>query len=264
MKRIAIVIGCDFPVGHPSHLPGVYTDFNEFKCFLRSDFGGGWSSNEIISLAYPTIATLNKYLRLANGSDLVWVYFSGHGFQRQGQAHIQIQPDTSYPIDNLWVNAKRQVVMVDACRNEIIDDSIPFLGDIEEIFPIQHTQLSRQLFANYLSASPQGQILLQSSISGQTSLDTHGGGLFTKTVLSQIKTWGWSSNQLTTNFLSFGRNFPNRLNIGKKYQNPQIQFSSNSALQIPLAVNPALIATQYRGQGDIQYLRPRQMPRPFF
>ena len=98
--------------------------------------------------------------------------------------------------------------MIDACRNNVIDDTIPFLGDIEDIFPTQHLQLSRRLFTNLLSKSPYGKVLFQSSKSGQSSLDTPTGGLFTKTVLSEIKSWGWREKQLSTNFLAFGQKFP--------------------------------------------------------
>lgn len=252
MKRIAIVIGCDFPKNHPNHLPGVGNDFYEVQKYLRSDFGGGWLSSEVITLGYPTKAGLSNAMRSAEYADLVWVYFSGHGFQWQGKTYIQVRPDTNYPVDNLWIAARRQVVMIDACRNEIIDDTIPFLGDIEDIFPTRHLQLSRKLFSNLLASSPQGRILFQSSKSGQSSLDTPTGGLFTKTVLSQIKSWGWGQNQLSTTFLSFARKFLDRLNIGRDFQNPQIQFSSTSALQIPLAVNPRLIADQVSQRQNLQ------------
>lgn len=244
MKRIAIVIGCDFPKNHPSHLPGVSNDFYEIQKYLHSDFGGGWLSSEIIPLVYPTKGQLLHSLKSAENADLVWVYFSGHGFQWEGKTYIQIRPDESFSAKNLWVVAKRQVVMIDACRNEVLDDTIPFIGDIEHIFPTQHIQLARRLFANLLMTSPQGRILFQSSRSGQSSLDTPTGGLFTKTFLSHIKSWGWGEQHLSATFDSFTRNFPDILSIGSDFQNPQIKYNSVAALQIPLAVNPRLIANQ--------------------
>lgn len=252
MKRLAIVIGCDFPKNHPNHLPGVSNDFLEIQKYLRSDFGGGWLSSEVVPLAYPTKGQLLHTLKSAENADLVWVYFSGHGFQWEGKTYIQIRPDENYSVRNLWVAAKRQVVLIDACRNDVIDDTIPFLGDIMDIFPTQHLQLARHLFANLLAASPQGRILFQSSRSGQSSLDTPAGGLFTKTVLSHIKSWGWREDQLSATFYSFARKFPDILNIGSDFQNPQIKYSSLSALQIPLAVNPSLIANQVTQRQSFQ------------
>lgn len=260
MKRLAIVIGCDFPKNHPNHLPGVSNDFYEIQKYLRSDFGGGWLSSEVIPLAYPTKGQLLHSLKSAEYADLVWVYFSGHGFQWKGKSYIQNRTDDSCCIDHLWVNAKRQVVMIDACRNNVVDDSIPFLGDIGDSFPTQHLQLSRRLFLSQLAKSPYGQVLFQSSKSGQSSLDTPTGGLFTKTVLSEIKSWGWREKQLSTTFLELARKFPNRLRIDRIFQSPQIQYSSLSALQIPIAENPKLIANQIAKKGPLQ----RSVPGNFW
>jgi len=210
MKRLAIIIGCDFPRNLPSHLLGVKYDFVEMQKFLRSDFGGGWLPQEIVTLGNPNKSELQNALRLGQNADLVWTYFSGHGFQSKNTSFIQIHPEIAYPVKQLWVRATRQVVFVDACRNDVQDDTIPFIGDIEDVFPKQNLLLSRKIYSDLVLRSPKGQILFQSSVSGQSSLDTPTGGLFTKSVLAEIKSWGWSQNKAFTSFHSFASQFPSR------------------------------------------------------
>ena len=94
MKRCLIIIGNQGTPSKGNFLPGVSRDVNNYLYFFKSDNGGAWENDEIISKVYDwTSAGLYStiYGRRMGGLDYAVIVFAGHGYAlRNGETYFEL------------------------------------------------------------------------------------------------------------------------------------------------------------------------------
>jgi hypothetical protein len=110
--RKAILIGAPGKGG--SFLRGVEKDIKNFCQFLKTNQGGNWSSNEIISLVMPGSAAQIANLQTEQ-VDYSVTYFSGHGFISDTGEQMLVIQDQIVTVQALLNGSPRQLIIVDAC-----------------------------------------------------------------------------------------------------------------------------------------------------
>lgn len=174
------MIGC--PGSGDNYLPGVATDLKMAKEFLQSPNGGSWNSDEIIVLANTNWQTLAFYTASCK-ADYAMVYFSGHGFTdiTSGKRMIKLE-DHSIPDLRLLTSSKRQLVLIDACRN-FSQASLSGIPDFQVSVDHFEGVSTRDQFDRMIINSPEGCMIAHATQSGRYSYDTAHGGVFTNTLL---------------------------------------------------------------------------------
>ncbi len=188
VNRKAILISC--PGSGSSFLPGPATDLENFKEFLQSDKGGRWYANEITTLPNPTFDQLFDVVH-STKADYNFIYFSGHGYTTDEFKRMVALRDSNIE-DLFFINdSRRQLIIIDACRNYIgtgISGTLD-LGEQWEHFDGVYE--AREIFDRHIKNSPHGKTIVHATQVGQYSYDSQTGGYFTKTLLhvsTRIKT----------------------------------------------------------------------------
>jgi Caspase domain len=181
VSRKAILIGS--PSKGERFLPGVSQDLDGFHRFLKSDNGGRWYDEEILTLNNPDFKTVVQQIQSITVDYLI-VYFSGHGGTMEGgQRVLELQDGFIADIDFLN-ECPRQVVICDACSN-YIRPGISGIPEYEEkYFNFDGVYKARELFDQYILNSPCGKIIVHSTQLGQPSYDSVDGGYFTQALLN--------------------------------------------------------------------------------
>lgn len=185
MIRKALVITAPSPP-YLEQLEGPISDASLIKAFLQKDIGGGFKQSEIVELEGSKSGLVLSELAKLRFCDFAMVYFSGHGYRQQGGDLVMLQDGYSLPVDNILGSCKRQVTIIDACRDIIDrDELIPFggLGDAPQAGK-GDVQAARKAFEQLLKTLPPGALHLVSCSKGQSSRDTPSGGAFTKALLA--------------------------------------------------------------------------------
>jgi hypothetical protein len=198
MKRKALIIYCDDT--QSGSLKGPSHDNSNYRQFLKSNLGGGWYDDEIISLRNPssydvavTLRTHFKYI------DYSFVLFSGHGFINVDHNNLQYIElnDTDVSILSLRNDSPKQTLIIDACRgfysplkksmeNLLVDSYRAFTGDI---------QSTRKIYEDAIDNADQGWSILYAASENQTALDTPEGAAYLLSLLSVSDVWKKSNSQ---------------------------------------------------------------------
>jgi hypothetical protein len=96
-------------------LDGTPVDARRYPAFLRSDFGGAWSGDEIAVLENYERADILRSLGSAN-TDYSFVVFSGHGEHVDGEMRLWLNSDEYLSQHELATRSRRQLHIIDACR----------------------------------------------------------------------------------------------------------------------------------------------------
>lgn len=193
MKRRALIIYCDNTQSGPLNGPSI--DETNYQAFLQSNLGGDWFSSEILSLQNPTIQQVRYAIlnHLAN-ADYTFMIFSGHGYIDTNDGGLQYceLSGGSTPLRNLWSSAKRQTIIVDACRgfysrrHVLLEKSFSGIGDLSNFEGIPST---RDLFTRAVLNCNEGKIALYAAGRNQSALDTAGGGAYLLSLLKVAEIW---------------------------------------------------------------------------
>lgn len=183
MKRRALLIGNTFDLG------GVTADMNAWKHFLRSEHGGCWYDNEIITKTDMSCSDLRALLRETKDeqNDFVIVVFSGHGGIRREQV---LYPNSSnetimeYELKGL---APRQITELDCCR--VYETALECRrtlfsegGVITE--SVSRSTLIRKEYERRIMQACEQQVTLYACSIGESAYDNGQYGYFTHELLS--------------------------------------------------------------------------------
>lgn len=237
MKRVAIILGSPFPQSSEGHLRGVNSDVINYKNFLLSSDGGAWREDEIHTGIHIGKSTISKIQTLCKDADIAYVIYSGHGYMRQGENYININPNESIKVSSLYTKAKRQVTIIDACRTNYPYEHFEGIAGLRLYFDNTRPDIARALYDGYIQQTPYGLYTMFSCSEYESSQDTSDGGRFTVSLLRNIKNWSSSAiNFRLTAYDALNMTFNElvRLDIG---QTPAHQYSSNGITNFPFSIS---------------------------
>ena len=190
MNRKALIIYCTETDSGP--LIGPQMDNKNIRAYLKSDVGGQWYDDEIISLETPTISEIEDCIAEEfYNVDYSFIVFTGHGGidEKDGQDYLEVA-DGDIPLSTLVSPAPKQTLIIDACRGYFkhIPDSLQKrFSNLYEYFS-GHPN-TRPLFEDAVSQAEEGITILYSANENQSSLDTNKGGAYIYSLLSICKEW---------------------------------------------------------------------------
>lgn len=191
MIRRALIIYCNDT--ESGELDGPPHDNQNFFDYLTSSLGGNWYNEEICSLQnLSSVQVANAINRFLNGADYTFIIFTGHGFinldERRRQYVELLNGDV--PILNLKTTAKRQTLIVDACRGFFSParELTKAFGDVLEHFTGKPN--TRKIFDNAVLKADEGLTVLYAASRNQTALDTEEGTAYLLSLLEVAENWG--------------------------------------------------------------------------
>lgn len=191
MKRRALIIYCDNTAS--GLLTGPPFDNELYRSFLTNNLGGRWDMNEILSLQNPNTALVFRAVReFLNGADYTFIIFTGHGFLNSDQYNRQYLEvaDGNISILSLRTTAKRQTLIIDACRGFYSPSMAILKGFSDSIQYFDGDPYStRQIFNNAVMRSEEGWTILYAASENQTALDTDNGAAYLLSLLQIAENW---------------------------------------------------------------------------
>jgi len=196
MNRRALIIYCDNT--RSGKLSGPTHDNVNLRDFLTQNIGGDWYPEEIKSLRNPTSLTVRDNISsFLSGADYTFIIFTGHGGINtiDDKQYIELL-DTDIPIQQLKTNAKRQTVIIDACRGYYTET----LEDLRESKSINFAiggilKSTRTIFDNAILLSEEGLTVLFAASENQTALDTNKGAAYLLSLLSEAYNWEYTDRK---------------------------------------------------------------------
>jgi len=200
MIRRALIIYCDNTAS--GVLTGPSHDNANYRDYLTRNIGGNWYDDEIISLPNPTSLMVQNYIHhFLNGADYSFIVFTGHGGinTHNNKQYLELM-DGEIQLLQLKTNAKRQTIIVDACRGyyTAIDEDLRESRMMSFITgaPLQST---RKIFDDAVLRSDAGWTILYAASESQTALDTNKGAVY---LISLLKaTYQWEATDRKYNIL---------------------------------------------------------------
>lgn len=191
MIRRALIIYCDNTAS--GELYGPPQDNINYCSYLQNNLGGKWSSDEILPLPNPTskevITAKNLFLK---GADYTFIIFSGHGFLNvddRNRQYVELL-DENISISNLISNAKRQSLIIDACRGFYSPTEEMLKGITESYDYFTGDPFStREIFDRAVLRADEGLTVLYAASINQTALDTDNGGAYLLSLLRISELW---------------------------------------------------------------------------
>jgi len=190
MNRKALIIYCTETDSGP--LTGPKMDNKNIREYLKSDVGGQWHDDEIISLENPTIGKVRRCITIEfDNADYSFIVFTGHGCidETDNQDYLEVV-DGDMPLSTLISPAPRQALIIDACRgyyNRVTDSLQKKFSNVNEYFS-GHPD-TRAIFDRAVYQAEEGLSVLYSASANQSSLDTNRGGAYLYSLLSICKEW---------------------------------------------------------------------------
>lgn len=193
-RKAIIITSPGSSPNHPKYLAGALLDARHIIAYLRSAVGGTWVNDEMSVLQNPTAEVVVCEFGCTN-VDYLLVYFAGHGFHDGIQTMLKINEHEVLGEKALSGCAKRQLTIIDACREQVkiggLSDPIaeskkhPIMIDEDE---------ARTWFDRAITHAPEEYHTLYACKIGQTSKEsTTEGGHFTTALLQSA--WNWASKQ---------------------------------------------------------------------
>jgi hypothetical protein len=237
LKKRALLIGCPLSSNSLGYLAGVVQDIGNYSKFLLSSNGGGWREDEITILNNPSFEDFQYSIRGQDDADFAMTIFSGHGFISDFQQYLRLNDQQIVNDYHLLSDASRQLVIVDACRDDYPYYQTPRIAGLGLEFDHDFKEYSRALYDKAVLSAPFGHILLYSTSPFQTAKDTEDGGAFTVELFSSVSKWINTDENL---LFPVGNCFAQTRNGLKAYdfpQTPVLEYSSREMCAIPIAVN---------------------------
>ncbi|MBL7976577.1 MAG: caspase family protein [Candidatus Kapabacteria bacterium] len=203
MKRAALIVYCDNT--QSGQLPGPCKDYINFRNYLLSNLGGNWYENEVNSLRNPTFQELKDcVVNCMSNKDYTFIVFSGHGYIQQVRG-LDIQylelKDANVSINDLISNAKRQTIVIDACRGRIDNNYEVTQKGLDDVIELAESNYNTRFkFDTNIMKADEGVTVLYSADINQTSLDTKIGGAYIFSLIDSVKSFNKQKilNSITT------------------------------------------------------------------
>jgi Caspase domain len=202
VKRRSLIIYCNDTIS--GELVGPLHDNENYRDFMLSKLGGDWYDNEILSLKNPSstlvLRAVNEFLI---GADYTFIIFTGHGFinlDDGGRQYIELA-NRSIGISKLKTSAKRQTLIVDACRGYYSPEQelIKSFSEQYENF-IGDPLSTRAIFDRAVLRAEEGWTILYAANKNQSALDTAGGAAYLLSLLKIAEIW--EERDKTSNILT--------------------------------------------------------------
>ena len=196
VRRFALLIGSNRATS--STLPGVDKDMTDFATFLRSDGGGAWEPNEMLSIPAPSLTGLSSVLALTRTDvDYLLLVFGGHGGcdPDTRKSYVCLNDRDNIPVSELGNRARRQLIISDACRTlepMILPESTVKVSGSRPVLaaPVPtYRQTCRALYDAAIAGAEEGTVVMHSCSVNQEAGDTHLGGVFTQLLLRMCRYW---------------------------------------------------------------------------
>lgn len=191
MKRRALIIYCDDTSS--GELTGPPFDNDHYRSFLTNNLGGRWDDKEILSLRNPKTALITKAVReFMVGADYTFTIFTGHGFlntDENSRQYLEVA-DGDVSISSLRTTAKRQTIIIDACRG-FHSPSRAILKGFSEVFEhlMGDPYSTRNIFDKAVMRAEEGLTVLYAASRNQTALDTDNGAAYLLSLLHIAEKW---------------------------------------------------------------------------
>jgi hypothetical protein len=196
-KRLAVLVGD--PNSKYGYLPGVSRDIETVARFFSSDHGGALDANEIRRLAKPSKQQLDSVL--CEPADIMFFFFAGHGAHSgtRQQNLLTINDYEDVAIEDLWLNAKRQIMVIDACRTLLVEAGVAEFAD-KVAYAMAEKNIytryeNRKLYNSSFMEAEEGRSVMYSCSVNQEAAETATGEKFTTSLLSWAYTWTSQQSQ---------------------------------------------------------------------
>lgn len=192
MKRKALIIYCNDTKS--GKLAGPAHDNLNYRNYLKSNLGGNWYNDEIISLKNPTTLEVDFAINtLLKGADYTFTIFTGHGYINYFRNQQVELIDNDIPISKLKTNAKRQTLIIDACRG-FFQPNLKKFSDLFEQYVGDVSFSTRELFDRIVMNADEGLSILYAANKNQKALDTNKGAAYLLSLLQVAKRWEVNGN----------------------------------------------------------------------
>lgn len=196
MKRCLIIIGNQGSPSKGNYLPGVSRDVDNYLAFFKSDNGGAWENDEIISKCYDwTLSSLRTsiFCRRMEGLDYAVIVFAGHGYAlRNGETYFELSDgnDVSLSTIKSWFPTQKVLMIADSCQcfvNLYREGGILNEAIAQRQFS-RHREYLRNLYNRHIESVPTNAFTFASAVSpGEGANDTSKGGLYSYNLLNFAK-----------------------------------------------------------------------------
>ncbi len=195
MTRTAILIESSRIKGHDD-LPGARADVENFTRFLESDFGGAWTSGEIVKLSHPDRKRVFDELTKASVKDYAFISFSGHGHHVVGkdldETRVVLNDKEEISVTELDPGNSRRLLNIDSCRGiTVVEKAMIKIAAFEAraSFNLHRRERCRQLFDEAVIAAERGRIVMYSCGINEAAGESNTGGYFSKALVTCSETW---------------------------------------------------------------------------
>ena len=191
MKRCLIIIGNE---GTPENfLPGVKSDVDNYLSFFKSDNGGAWEDDEIISEGVWSKDILQRriFSKRMDGLDYALIVFAGHGYgEKDGDIYFELSPNNEISLKEIksFFPTQKVMMIADSCQSylteelrerSVLTDSHRAVGRREEL---------KKKYNQKIEAVCKNAFTFVSAVSlGESAKENSQGGLYSRSLLARAK-----------------------------------------------------------------------------
>ena len=185
MKRRALLLN------HADGLLASDKDVQDMIKFLRSNSGGAWRDDEIVSKRNIALAELNTFVSQLQEDEIDYLlfYFSGHGGYERGTV-IELNP-RGETISERAVSklVPRQLNIYDCCRQPPEPEPRSFAAELLKESQDGMSMMVRKIYEKrIMEARPQQMSLYACSV-GECAYDLGRGGVYTQNLLGATRSF---------------------------------------------------------------------------
>ena len=201
MKRTLILIANTGAPDNPAY--GARKDIDDYRRFFRSNEGGAWEENEILTFCSADTNPLTKNMlldtigeRKKNGAEYFLIVFCGHGgATSEGESFFELSPGEICESDVLKsvLDPSKFMLIADSCRSiELLKEGgrMPVLRTFSQVIPDSpYRKLCRDCYNGIITkASSSAYTICYAVALDETAQDLGRayGGLFSQTLLKAV------------------------------------------------------------------------------
>jgi hypothetical protein len=241
INRKALIIGYPGIYGGENYCEGVLHDLNNYQNYFESIHGGAWeitnndfSKIEVFQELSITRGKLDQYIEYFNSCAEYFIFvFAGHGeYHNRYGTIIQLNEREEMPVSEIFLNANRQLFIIDCCRKvstqQLIENELKKSLSLESYFS-HNRDIYREHFNQLINNSIEGNIEIYSCSINEYSIDISGsGGLFSNRLLNSA-----TGNENLTIFKTFETAKPLVQLRSRNRQNPVIEKPRMKGISFP-------------------------------
>jgi hypothetical protein len=174
-------------------------DLARYLAFLESDHGGAWEREEITVFRSPSLRKVEATIGARSDIDFSLVVFAGHGHHDGDETSVWVNDHESCSVSALNTFARRQMIIVDACRTplrgELFEKRADFGGEVGWPPDFEYRASCRALYDEAIRGAEMGQSIAYASSPGEAAGDTSRGGRFSRSLLDVSEQWSRSAER---------------------------------------------------------------------